>query len=334
MKRAFVGLSTPLCYDYKNPIRPYSEEQWDIPNPILENTMGLLLCYDEIWFLSRETCPLALHGLEYVKFVSDDPELLMRARVAHEQYSELYREWIRSPEHSGGFHGPFGQSRSSVEPNVYVTTVDTLKASVKFDLGPDNHSRGILDLAQGNADEGNLIADIGIAAALDMNLEVIMNSFTAAHSITNIPAALSRGTYEQWRMEAAEQIASVKTIDFLGPAGAYHDSVESLRSHARVAEFRQYLGAMERPAGDLATLANEVENLALKHARDTLEKYLKGTGKIPAIGAAAIGTAGNLMHPGVGSALGGAFNAIQWIKEREERKKMAWSLFVIDARKR
>ncbi|MCT6775353.1 hypothetical protein LXH09_01690 [Streptomyces sp. CS7] len=334
MKRAFVGLSTPLCYDYGNPIRPYTEESADIPNPILENTMGLLLCYDEIWFLSRESCPLALHNLEYVRFVSDDEKLRDRALIAYSQYSELYREWARSPEYWSRFNSTEFRSSNRDEPGVFTSSINSLQHAVKFELKPDNHSRGILGMAQGNADESNLIADIGIASALDMGLEVIMNSFTAAHSITDIPATLNRGALEQWRVEAAEHITTVKTMDYLGPTGAYHESIESLRSHPRVSEFRQYLDLMEQPTGDLTTLASEVEELASKHARDTLEKYLNGTGKIQTVGAATIGTAGNLIQPGLGSALGGALSAIQWIKERKARNKMAWSLFVIDARMR
>ncbi|MYT70370.1 MULTISPECIES: hypothetical protein [unclassified Streptomyces] len=332
MKRAFVGLSTPLCYDYGNPIRQRSESEADIPNPILENTMGLLICYDEIWFLSREACPLALHDIEYVKFVTDDPELLIRAQTARSQYDELYREWCRSPEYWQRFDLPEIDTRNQNEPSVYVSAVESLRKSVKFDLAPDNHGRGALGMGMGNADERNLITDIGVAAALDMQLEVIMNSFTAAHSISDIPSTLDRGALEQWRIEAAEHITTVKTIDFLGPKGAYHESVELLRSHPRVAEFRQYLSLLERPANDLAALAKEVENLALKHARDSLEKYLGGTGKIHTVGAAAIGTAGNLIHPGLGSALGGTLSAIQWIRDRKTRNQMAWSLFVVDAR--
>jgi hypothetical protein len=90
---------------------------------------------------------------------------------------------------------------------------------------------------------------------------------------------------------------------------------------------------MEKPTGDLTALANEVESLAFKHARNTLEKYLNGTVKIQTVGTAAIGTAGNLIHPGLGSTLGGALSALQWIK-KERRPGIRWrSLFVIDARK-
>src|SRR2546421_3140587 len=89
MKRALIGLSTPLGYDYRNPIQPRTDSQPDIPNPVLENTTGLLLCYDELWFPHRDFCPLDMHDLPYVKFIADDPTLLERAKVAQEQFREI-----------------------------------------------------------------------------------------------------------------------------------------------------------------------------------------------------------------------------------------------------
>lgn len=38
-----------------------------------------------------------------------------------------------------------------------------------------------------------------------------------------MPASLDTGTLEQWRVEVAEHITALKTVDNLGPTGAYHE---------------------------------------------------------------------------------------------------------------
>ena len=329
MKRAFVGLSGPLFYDYGNPMREGTPEVSDIPNPVLENVTGLLLCYDEIWFLSREVCPIDLHNVEYVKFLTDDEVLLSRALVAHEQYSDLYWNGFFDDELPASDPKFRGDSSS-----VFGTTVDRVRAAVKFDFIADNHSRGIEGFDQGNAAEDNLIADLGIAASLDMGLEVVMNSFTASFPVDDVAQAAKDGTFEQWRVETAEEVVALKTIDFLGPRGAYHPSLDDLRAHPRVSEFREFLASASVPTTGIASLVKEVERAAEKNARDALERDLAGNGKLFTIGSAALGGGGNLFHPGLGNFLSGTLTGVQWLRERKRRKDTAWSLFVIDARRR
>lgn len=75
MRIAVIGLSTPLCYDYKNPIKNPSGDIYDTPNPILESPFGLLLLYDEVWFLNRNLCPQNMWNLPYVKFMDEEGTL-------------------------------------------------------------------------------------------------------------------------------------------------------------------------------------------------------------------------------------------------------------------
>ncbi|WP_141662880.1 hypothetical protein [Streptomyces sp. Wb2n-11] len=320
MKRAFVGLSTPLTYDYRNSVGETISGS-AVPNAVLENVTGLLLCYDEIWFVSREFCPSDLQELPYVQFVTDFPELWQRALVAREQYG----------------HEDFHAAADLIyekRPDDYFETVDRIKRSLQFDFRPDNHSRGITPgFGQGNAADARLfIQDLGIAASLDKDLDVITNS-TMARALRSLETSGPKvETFEQWQIQAAEEAIAMRTVDYLGPSGAYHESLEDLRGHSQLEEFRNFLAEADRPDADALALASEVNDLAAKHSIDVMERFIKGRGRLRTIGKASVGPVGNLLHPGIGSVLSGAISLSEWNQDRKERKRVAWALFVLQAR--
>jgi hypothetical protein len=71
MRIAFIGLSGPLFYDYRNPARKAPSDLESSPNPVLDSPFGLLLLFDEIWFLCRSLCPDNMRDLPYVKFLDE-----------------------------------------------------------------------------------------------------------------------------------------------------------------------------------------------------------------------------------------------------------------------
>ena len=72
---AFIGLSTPLFYDYRNPASEAISDLRSSPNPILDSPFGLFLLFDEIWFLCRSLCPENMRDLPYVKFLDESGKL-------------------------------------------------------------------------------------------------------------------------------------------------------------------------------------------------------------------------------------------------------------------
>lgn len=260
MKRAFVGVAGPLCYDYKHLLR----DAGNVPNPILENTTGLILSYDEIWFLSRDLCPQDLHEVEFVKFVEDDLEFKERARVAAHQFSDLYWHDFRAEE--GGSIAEWGPELDKAG-RAWRETVRFIQDSLPFGASPDHHGRSIEGFGMPGQGDRNVLMDLGIACALDMNLDVVFNSQSAA-----IARCLqgSSGKAVQHRLDLAEHITAIRTIDYLGPSGAFHESLNDLRMHPRITEFRNYLAELDSSQTDLLQLAKEVEAEADKHARDAL----------------------------------------------------------------
>lgn len=68
---AFIGLSGPTGYDYKN----YQDKKSTIPNPILEAPLGLMVLYDKILFLHPSVCPKSMLKLPFVEFLSEKKDL-------------------------------------------------------------------------------------------------------------------------------------------------------------------------------------------------------------------------------------------------------------------
>ncbi|MEU0273770.1 hypothetical protein [Streptomyces sp. NPDC006307] len=81
-RRAFLGRFAPAYYDLANRHRVRGKDE---PNAVLENAVGLMLCYDELWFLRRQDCPADMQELNFVHFVEDDSALLRVATEAYEQ---------------------------------------------------------------------------------------------------------------------------------------------------------------------------------------------------------------------------------------------------------
>lgn len=78
VRRAFVGMSGPLFYDYRNTALPTGEDTGSSPNPILDSPAALMLLYDEIWFLTRSLCPASMRELPFVHFVMEDDDTLQK----------------------------------------------------------------------------------------------------------------------------------------------------------------------------------------------------------------------------------------------------------------
>jgi hypothetical protein len=275
-----------------------------------------------VWFLHRALCPFDLQTANFVKFIEDDPVLIRRAEVAYEQFSQIY--W----DNFYDWHAENEETRRASA--IWSSTVEFIRDELPFEFVPDHHGQGIEGFTSGSgASVANVLCDLGIATSLDLNFDVIFNGRASSLAYA-LQAPRVQSTHQ--RLKLAEHVTAIRTIDHLGPQGAFHESLNDLRSHPRVAEFRQFMTQLEIPDGDFKKLATEVEQAADRHSRDVLDRYLKGRGKIRTIGAAAISAGANFLLPGSGGVLSGALAATDWWKARQHRKQIAWAPFVLDAR--
>ncbi len=311
MRRALVGLSTPIGYDYGHD--PDGHDYGDIPNPVLENVTGLLLCYDEIWFVSRALCPIDMRDLPYVRFVDEDEDLCDRALVAAEQFHLPWHEIAEMPWARGGDYRSAWEAVTSAAPFLRL----------------DNHSRTIGPFGQqGNAADAQLyLQDVGIATSLDMELDVVTNSVMADSLRSGgTPTGLT-----QWHLDLAESTILLRTTDLLTPTGAYHESIEDLRSHKQLGLYRSFLAEADEGA-DITQLVEEINLRVERHLAESHRRFVKGAHPLRTLGLPAIGIGINTVLPPLGTVVSGGTSGALALKERIERRSVAWSLFVAEAR--
>lgn len=333
MRRAFVGLSGPIGFDYANlsNVPTYHDPDQFQPNPILENTTGLLLCYDEIWFPTRDLCPVDMQNLPYVKFIDDDPNAKKRCLIAVHQYIEILNESDPLPP-----------------PPLIEERLGRIHEEAQFEIVPDSHNRGTMLGGQYLSPHGgtawaveNALMDAGLALTLadclpsggGNPIDVVSNTAISAFLSADGSSPRSEGGLQWWQRDAVDFLSPVRSITYLGPKGSYHESLEDLRNHSQIREFRQFLETTDQEEKDGQKLASEVSELADKHARDVLDRYLAGRSKIFTAGSIASGTIGNSIAPPLGSIVSGAISALEWIRESRKRKSLAWSLFVVDLKR-
>src|SRR5215204_5796630 len=66
-----VGLSTPIAFDYGVEATRTLADVASSPNPILDSPFGLMLLYDELWFVCRSLCPENMRGCSFVRFLDE-----------------------------------------------------------------------------------------------------------------------------------------------------------------------------------------------------------------------------------------------------------------------
>lgn len=214
---AYLGLSYPLFYDYQNQA-PFSEnDTWDSPNPIIESPLGLMILYDELWFLCESLCPSNMRGLSYVKYVDKIyPDLYYKG-------AELFRKDVELKLDYKGLD--------------YQDMLDRMNLTKSFG-SLDNHSHGIKIgdiIRSGNADEENLKFDIYVFMALQErsvnSIELVSNSRFCMNEFLSSPSDA----------EVIEKIIIPDVPNYLNKEGPYHPCIEELRENKYLIDFRKWI---------------------------------------------------------------------------------------------
>lgn len=232
MKRAYVGLSSPIAYDYSS-AKTDKRGNPTTPEPILYGSMGLLLFYDEIYFANATVCPRRMRKLPYVKFLNhpDNPEWIddeitasIEARghqfhnTGHGLGDVFDRDWLDGLKE---YHPRVGTV------DYHSTEKSLFGASTTASLAPHN-----------------LAFDLATLERFEhLDLEIALNGMTDA--MLTAPIGETDRTEEKQsrrRLEIAEKVICVTSIyDIIGARGPYHPVVEDLRNDDLLINFRRWL---------------------------------------------------------------------------------------------
>jgi hypothetical protein len=313
-----VGASGPVGYDYTR------EELDGAPYPVFEDLWGILLCYDELWFLSRAFCPRDMWELPYVRFLDEWAEGsldMSRLQTAAAQFEDALRTVPAAP--------------------VAVDLSDVIGRVTGADRkGVDNHSRSVRiadDWAvMGNAgDLGLLVGDMGVAAALEVpRLDVLNNSIGAARFTAQAsfdPTFLGE-QFGPWHIEVAQRLATLRVPNRYEPGRTYVPDIEELRTHPNLEKFRAMLSESEWSPQEASEAAAEITDMADRFARRHVAKTFGARPWYRTLSKISVGPAGNLIHPGLGTAASGGLKVLEYGRSRQDRKVGGWAAFVASLR--
>lgn len=311
---AYIGLSGPIGYDYSDD---------DQGHPILENVSGLAICYDEIVFLSRGFCPADMRDLSFVRFLDEEVSTSelgdVVARGAITEMRRLMPDPVESP-----FEG-WNRWYKAMLPSMPGRRID-------------NHNRGLFvgdDIAvSGNSMVlENGLADLASAELLsDRRVDVILPSPLQRVLRPMGPPELDDDYFSKEKLLAAEELVGIRSPNALSALGGYSETVDQIRDHDLVREFRSYL--REREAGESTgyglRLAESIQREAMTVASERLRKE-RGAGSLMwGLGAPAVGMAGSVLFPPLGGALSSVAKAIKARRERASSEAVSWAPFVLE----
>lgn len=321
MRRAYIGLSYPLFYDYRNCAIVCDREIESQPNPILESPMGLLILYDELLFLSESLCPLNMRGLPYVKYVDRlFPDIcLSNIRKASDGYAEAMASY-----------------------EINFQNWELIRKSMGIDSGKfrvDSHSRTfhISDIStSATFSYRGLAFDFGVFSYLkqhyDSEIEFLTNSM-----MQNLPDKTGNV------IEFAEKIVIENIPNYLSVTGPYHECIEELRGHCDLTSFRNWI-ADEHGYISKSEIAEATEAVsrAIEETKDKLfnqffDEY-SGYSCSKSIGKTILkATASGIPGLNLATTIVGLYDDLSDSAYRMDKmfeaENLRWQKFVVDSRK-
>lgn len=327
-RKAFVGLSGPLFFDYQHHFLADASDPGPSPNPILDSPAALALLYDEVWFLCRALCPESMRGQPYVRYVLEDPAMRKRLagfemdESANDEFLEHARHHLRTPhlitDYDASVYGTGAKwwktQGSAIDNHGYPLDLSPLKvrarssnsmniSCVLFDQALVDHLGGRYELVV-NACMQRVLApgpSDGAADARSLAEEV---SLTDAITLGRLPTRLTTAGPDTRYLEALRDS---------GCLPAFRAWIADYPSHVSPAELRD----IEREVDD----AIDTQLREFWRGFEPVEFTLSTCKTLVAEGL-------GFLLPPVGKALDGAKRFHEWRRLKAGR----WSAFLAGAR--
>jgi hypothetical protein len=311
MKRiGYVGLSTPIFYDYRNPANKTANDASSSPNPIVEGAFGALLLYDELWFLCRSLCPENMRDLSYVKFMDELGTV-----------PDIDPHWLQAPDQ---LFDPIALATFSASSSAYGEV--KRDANVYWDAAADNHTHtlkiGELELNGNSWNVKNVIFDMHVVDTLTQEVELITNSFTSRLFKTEASV--------RDKLVLSELLVLDSVPQFLTPKGPYHPSIEEVRHSSYLENFRGWIRAESQVASvkTVQEVKQEVEAKLRESQRSVFLKHLSPVGSYLSVANTMLGVGLDCMIPGAGSIK----DLVSQFAEEKKKQGLRWQGFILESR--
>jgi hypothetical protein len=311
---AYVGLSTPIGYDYQNQASKTKADISSSPNPILDSPFGLFLLFDEVWFLTRSLCPDNLRNASFVKFLDETHESFI-----NEINFESFKQEMSKKEREI-YSQQTDRSRTD-----FKTVIDNLDVDWKISI--DNHTHDISvggSKLFGNPTLDKLLIDMKVITLLDnQNVELITNTITQCW--------IENENRNFQEIELAEILVIENIPNFLTPKGPYHPCVEEARDNSFLKDFRSWISnqKINSDKKELLDIKEEVEEAIRKAQNELFLKTFDSKSYYKSVGKSMIGDAVGLVIPGA-SVIGTVVEETRNFFINRERR---WQAFIVSQRK-
>ncbi len=310
---AYVGLSTPIGYDYRNPASKTRNDLSSSPNPVLDSPFGLFLLFDEIWFLTRSLCPENLRNASFVKFLDE----IQESFINDINFESLIQE-LSSQE------SKIYLQQTHISRADFNTVIDNL--DIDWKMGIDGHTHGISigsSILSGNATLDKLLIDMKVIELLENeDIELITNTLTQCW--------LEKDNSNLHEIELAEALVIENIPNFLTPKGPYHPCVEEARDNSYLKDFRRWITnqKVNSDKNEIQNIKQEVEEAIRKVQDELFLKSFDTKTHYKSVGKSMIGDAVGIVIPGA-STIG---TAIEETKNFFSNRERRWQAFIVSLR--
>jgi hypothetical protein len=307
-RRAFIGLGSPLFYDYKSPAHCTENDRSSSPNPVLDASTGLMLLYDELWFLCESLCPQNLRGRSFVKYV-DREGLLSGFNQSQITWDRFQLTAVQEDRRKKAF-------------SIYREVIR--RAGINWDASPDNHTHslsiGPLEVSANSISPAAIGMDLLILEHLkDWSFDYVTNTFSSDFILPE-----QSGFF---RAKLTEELVIDRVPNYLQQLGPYHPCIEEAREHRYLVEFRSWISTETAPKNskDVAEIKKSVKEALRETQKNLLEHYFSKTEPVWTLSKSLGGMAADLLLPGVGSVI----DVHSQYKEEKEKQKVRWQGFLL-----
>jgi len=317
MRKAYIGLSTPLFYDYGTPASKAPADKISSPNPILDSPYGLLLLFDELWFLTKSLCPENMRGLPYVHFIDEEEKL---PDVSDLSYQYLMDRAKNIPDFSERY------DKVSKLFNIYAQTLENM--NISWAKSVDNHSHsleiGTVDISGNSVSAENALFDIELLKRLENEkLELVTNSF-GQYWLEDVNPVIKEASLTQ--VLVIERIPN-----YLTQKGPYHPIIDEARENSYLKDFRKWVSTESSTINqsELQEIKKEVEESILKVQRELFLKYLDPKSQFLSVGKTLAGSGIDLLVPGASTAA----SLIENWRDIRKSGSLRWQGFLVSIEK-
>ena len=263
---AYIGLSFPIRFDKTVETKSWLTNGAPILRfPYIESPWGMMLLFDELWFLCQDVCPVNMRNCSFVKFISEMyPQL---------DYQKLF----------------YSTSYEKIKPDCHIMSSDEFYAN--YQSYPGSITTGpYADCYVGNMRLKGGVSSENYLFDLKVKQEVEQVSKRKLEMITN-----SHIRYENY-------LSQVKVLDFsntlilngvpnyIEQLGPYHPIIEEFRDSQYISDYRKWILSLtdhiqqheivemkEAVEADLRTIS---EKLMLKYMNEHSQRqFYKSTAK-------------------------------------------------------